>query len=166
MTGKEKCKLLKQIRKEFAESNGISYPTEECTFEGECNGTCPQCDAEIRYLDDQMQQKAARGEKITFAGLSLDTYEGVEGGNSSTEDPAGERLRLFVKNLESLTPTEKIVLGHYHAGLTTAQTLEAMFISENTLKFHNKNLYKKLLVSSRKELLGLYSEAKKLTPNL
>ena len=166
MTGKEKCKLLKQIRKEFAESNGIVYLTVECTFEGECKGTCPKCDAEIRYLDDQVQLKAERGEKITFAGLSLDTYEGVDGGNSSTEDPAGERLRLFVKNLESLTPTEKIVLGHYNAGLTTAQTLEAMFISNNTLKYHNKRLYKKLLVSSRKELMSLYYEAKQINPNL
>ena len=75
MTGKEKCKLLKQIRKEIAESNGIVYLAAECTFEGECKGTCPKCDAEIRYLDDQLQQKAALGEKVTLAGLSLDTYE-------------------------------------------------------------------------------------------
>lgn len=84
MTGKEKCKLLKQIRKEIAESNGIVYLTAECTFEGECKGTCPKCDAEIRYLDDQLQQKAALGEKVTLAGLSLDTYEGVV---SPAEDP-------------------------------------------------------------------------------
>ena len=84
MTGKEKCKLLKQIRKEIAESNGIVYLTAECTFEGECRGTCPKCDAEVRYLDDQLQQKAARGEKVSLAGLSLDTYEGVV---SPAEDP-------------------------------------------------------------------------------
>ena len=156
MTRKEKCKLLKQMRKEFAESNGIAYPSEECTFEGECNGTCPQCDAEIRYLDEQVQKKVEHGEKITFAGLSLDTYE----------DPTSKRLHLFVKNFTFLTQTEKIVLDHYASGLTTAQTMEAMFISLNTLKYHNKQLYKKLLVSSRKELLDLYSEAKKLNPDL
>lgn len=75
MTGKEKCKLLKQIRKEIAESNGIVYLTSECTFEGDCRGFCPKCDAEIRYLDNELQEKAARGEKITLAGLSLNTFE-------------------------------------------------------------------------------------------
>jgi hypothetical protein len=75
MTGKEKCKLLKQIRKEIAESNGIVYLTSECTFEGECLGTCPKCDAEIRYLDGELAAKTARGEKITLSGLSLSTFE-------------------------------------------------------------------------------------------
>ena len=51
MTGKEKCKLLKAIRREIAETNGIVYLTSECTFEGECKGTCPKCDAEIRMGD-------------------------------------------------------------------------------------------------------------------
>ena len=50
MTGKEKCRLLRQIRREIAESNGIPYSTEECTFEGACTGTCPRCEEEVRVL--------------------------------------------------------------------------------------------------------------------
>lgn len=74
MNGKEKCKLLKQIRKEIAESNGIIYLTSECTYEGECRGTCPKCDAEIRYLDAEIQRKVQKGEEITIGGISLRSY--------------------------------------------------------------------------------------------
>ncbi len=73
-----------------------------------------------------------------------------------------DKLLAFLENLKTLTPTEKIVLGHYAAGLSTAQTLEKMHITQNTLKYHNKNLYSKLYVSSRKELLETYRAAEKL----
>ena len=76
MTGKEKCKLLRQIRKEIAETNGIAYITTDCTYEGDdCLGTCPKCDEEITYLDAELNRKIAEGELITLAGLSLDTFQ-------------------------------------------------------------------------------------------
>lgn len=76
MTGKEKCKLLRQIRKEIAETNGIVYITTDCTYEGDdCLGTCPKCDEEIAYLDAELNRKIADGELITLAGLSLDTFQ-------------------------------------------------------------------------------------------
>ena len=75
MTGKEKCNLLRQIRKEIAESNGIVYLTSECTYSGDCKGTCPKCDAEIRYLDAEIQRLASEGKAISLSGLSLKTFE-------------------------------------------------------------------------------------------
>lgn len=75
MTGKEKCKLLKAIRREIAETNGIVYLTSECTFEGECKGTCPKCDAEIRYLDSEINRLIASGKNVSLAGLSLKTFD-------------------------------------------------------------------------------------------
>lgn len=75
MTGKEKCKLLKAIRREIAETNGIVYLTSECTFEGECKGTCPKCDAEIRYLDSEINRLIASGKTVSLAGLSLKTFD-------------------------------------------------------------------------------------------
>jgi len=91
------------------------------------------------------------------ASLAAETQKAVK----AAEDPVDERLAAFAENLKALTPTEKIVLGHYVAGKTTAETLEAMCITQNTLKYHNKNLYSKLYVSSRKELLELYRKAEK-----
>lgn len=74
--GKRKCELLKQIRREIAEANGIVYLTAECTHKGPCKGTCPMCDAEIKYLENELNEKAARGEKIRLVGLSLDSFNG------------------------------------------------------------------------------------------
>jgi len=48
--GKQVCKTLKEIRQTIAEKNDIQYETTECHFDGECQGTCPKCDAELRYL--------------------------------------------------------------------------------------------------------------------
>ncbi len=74
LTGREKCSLLKQIRKEIAESNGIVYLTSECTYQGnDCTGTCPKCDAELRYLNAELARKAESGRPITLAGLTLNT---------------------------------------------------------------------------------------------
>ena len=67
-----------------------------------------------------------------------------------------EQIALFLSGLQSLTPKEKKLFDCYVAGMTTAEIMEQLQIKENTLKFHNKNLYSKLGVSSRKQLLLLY----------
>ena len=44
------------------------------------------------------------------------------------------------------------------ARATTKEVLANLNIKENTLKYHNRNIYSKLGVSSRKELLELYKQ--------
>lgn len=66
-----------------------------------------------------------------------------------------EQQKLFVSGLETLTPTEKAIYDLYTSGKGTKDVLAALNIKENTLKFHNKNLYGKLGVSSRKQLLEI-----------
>lgn len=76
MTGKEKCKLLRQIRREIADANGIAYIDAACTYEGDdCLGTCPKCDQEIAYLDAELNRKVKNGEPITISGISLNTFQ-------------------------------------------------------------------------------------------
>ncbi len=55
--GKDKCKLLKDIRRRVAQRYGLDFETEECYFLGECVGTCPRCDAELRDLQKQLDEK-------------------------------------------------------------------------------------------------------------
>ena len=71
MNGKQKCKALKEIRKQIAENNDISYVVEECKHKGECKGTCPKCEAEVRYLERELEKKRLLGSKIAVAGVSL-----------------------------------------------------------------------------------------------
>ncbi len=66
-----------------------------------------------------------------------------------------EQQKRFMAGLETLTPTEKAIYNLYLEGKSTKEILEALNIKENTLKFHNKNLYGKLGVSSRKALIEI-----------
>lgn len=69
--GKNKCRILKEIRKQIAEANDIEFLTEECRYKGDCLGTCPKCEAEVRYLEEQLQQRSKLGKAVAVVGVSL-----------------------------------------------------------------------------------------------
>ena len=46
--GKSICGVLKTIRKQVADANEIKYEPRVCHHKGECRGTCPACEAEVR----------------------------------------------------------------------------------------------------------------------
>ena len=64
-----------------------------------------------------------------------------------------EEYEFFLCNLGTLTATEYKVYELYLAGKNAKQIAEILGISENTLKYHNKNIYSKLGISSRKQML-------------
>ena len=68
--GKQTCKILKGIRRQIAEANGIEFVTSECRFKGDCLGTCPKCEAEVRYLEQQLRARSIAGKAVTLAGIS------------------------------------------------------------------------------------------------
>ena len=72
-----------------------------------------------------------------------------------------EQTELFFDGLNRLTQTEHIVYNLYTDGKRSKEIMEILQIKENTLKYHNKNIYSKLGVSSRKELLELANTLKK-----
>lgn len=69
--GKEKCNALKMIRQEIALQNGIAFKTTECNFKGECKGTCPKCESEVRYLENELQKKGILNKKTIMVACSL-----------------------------------------------------------------------------------------------
>ena len=69
------------------------------------------------------------------------------------EEIIPEEYNFFVENLSMLTPAEYRVYELYLSGKTAKQIAEILHITENTLKYHNKNIYSKLGISSRKQLL-------------
>lgn len=68
--GKQTCRILKDIRRQIAEANDIEYITSECRYMGDCLGTCPKCEAEVRYLEEQLEQRRMKGKMITLTGIS------------------------------------------------------------------------------------------------
>ena len=59
----------------------------------------------------------------------------------------------FVVNAKSLSPAERAVFNLYVDGHTAKEIAEILCLSINTIKTHNKRIYMKLNVASRKELL-------------
>ena len=72
--GKRTCKILKEIRRQIAEANDIEYVVEECQYKGDCLGTCPKCEAEVRYLEEQLHQRQLLGKAAMVAGISVGMF--------------------------------------------------------------------------------------------
>ena len=69
--GKQTCKILKEIRKQIAAENDIQLVIEECSYQGDCLGTCPKCEAEVRYLEHELEKRQRMGKAAVVAGLSV-----------------------------------------------------------------------------------------------
>lgn len=69
--GRHTCNTLKAIRKQIADANEIKYEPIDCTHEGECAGTCPACEAEVRYLESELIKRKGLGKKVAVAGIAM-----------------------------------------------------------------------------------------------
>lgn len=69
--GKTTCKILKEIRKQLAKENDIAFVTSECKYQGDCLGTCPACEAEVRYLEEELRKRRQMGKTAIVTGVSL-----------------------------------------------------------------------------------------------
>ena len=93
MKGKEKCEFLKGIRKRMAEANGIPYEPRECTFEGDCTGTCPFCEKEAAELLAKLKEKEAEGAVIKTDNNGISTIELMQVCKDADEDEDLETMR-------------------------------------------------------------------------
>lgn len=65
------CETLKQIRQQVANANNICYTPTPCTHKGDCTGTCPTCEEEVRYIEDELNARRLLGKAVVVAGLSI-----------------------------------------------------------------------------------------------
>ena len=121
MRGKNKCKILKEIRQKIADENEIPYVTRECSYQGECSGTCPKCEAELRYLEQQLERRKKLGKTVTVAALAAtmmvsatacpltSEQEATEPPTETEEVLMGEVAETFASELDGMLPaTEEI----------------------------------------------------------
>ena len=83
MKGKDKCKALKEIRRQIAEKNDIPYVVSQCKYQGDCLGTCPKCEAELRYLERELAIRRGLGKAAALTACTS---------KNSTSDPEYEEL--------------------------------------------------------------------------
>ena len=85
--GKEKCRILKEIRAEIARQNDIEWVVSECKHQGNCKGTCPKCEQEVRQLEKALAKREALGKKIAVVGVSASIALSVTGCTNSIFRP-------------------------------------------------------------------------------
>ena len=69
--GKKICDTLKEVRMQVAKANDIKYAPTECHHKGDCAGTCPKCEAEVRWLEQQLQLRRQLGKAVAVVGVSM-----------------------------------------------------------------------------------------------
>lgn len=84
--GKRTCEILKDVRRKIAQENDIALKERECTHEGDCRGTCPYCESEVRYLERELSKRRALGKAVTVAGIAVSTM--MMGACHSPKTPA------------------------------------------------------------------------------
>ena len=84
--GKRTCEILKEVRRKVAQENDIPLVERECTHEGDCRGTCPYCESEVRYLERELSKRRALGKAVTVAGIAVSSM--MMGACHSPKTPA------------------------------------------------------------------------------
>ena len=111
MQGKQKCRILKEIRQRIADENDIPYVTQECRHQGNCSGTCPRCESELRYLEQQLALRASLGKRVAVAALCAGMAFAGAGCTSIVDvvpvSDHGEQLSGVVAPVETVCPTEE-----------------------------------------------------------
>ena len=95
MYGKEKCRILRQIRRTIAEANEIPFDSPDCPFADDCSGTCPLCEDELRYLESELQRRRAEGQEIRLVELCADLHLDLGPMPPSPEDLRNDRDQIL-----------------------------------------------------------------------
>lgn len=90
--------------------------------------------------------------ELFLLGLYMMLQE-VKKAQPSAEEVDVQMKEEFLARLATLTKTERKIFDLYIEGKKSAEILEILNIKENTLKYHNKNIYSKMEISKRKDLL-------------
>ena len=110
--GKEKCRILKEIRAEIARQNDIEWVVSECKHQGNCKGTCPKCEQEVRKLEKALERREALGKRVAVVGVSASIALSVTGCDSLLpQTTAGVMPESETSESRSETTHEAAVTG-------------------------------------------------------
>jgi len=108
--------------------------------------------SQIKELDDLLKFMRSQLNEPHIAGNGVQERD-----NENTEKPSEfsteYMLNNFVENTKKLSRAEADVFNLYLEGYTAEEIALMLSLSINTIKTHNRRIFAKLNVSSRKELL-------------
>ncbi len=120
--GRKICNALRDVRRQIALANDIPYETTDCHHEGDCLGTCPKCEQEVRYIENQLSLRRTAGKAVSLVGLSLGISAAFAScanqqsatnqatANQTTSDNSGSptRRRNYVERLDYVPEAESV----------------------------------------------------------
>lgn len=139
---------LAQKKYAAAAANLARVQQKQASIEQQYQQLSQQLESLLAEKNRAEAEKAQAQQQFSFAKEKL---EQIVEQKLSTIDAEG--YQLFLNNIATLTKKEKEIFDLYTQGLSSKEIIARQQISENTLKYHNKNIYSKLGVKSRKELL-------------
>lgn len=108
---------------------------------------------EQRFSAEEETKRAKAAYETALAKYELAKRELDGLAKTHTPEIIPKDYEYFISNLGTLTPAEKRIYELYLSGKSAKEIVVLLNITENTLKYHNKNIYSKLGISSRKQLL-------------
>ncbi|WP_298522502.1 hypothetical protein [uncultured Methanobrevibacter sp.] len=75
MNGRDICEIANQIRRKVASNNGIDFTIDDCTFTGECQGTCEKSNSELDYLEGELSRLQSEGVRLNLEGVFKIDYK-------------------------------------------------------------------------------------------
>ena len=107
-------------------------------------------------------ESAARGEAVLTPSLASKILQelarpATTSGSTSPsgrDEPPGGRSPTAPENVEPLTPREHDVLNQVVRGASNREIAESLVVSENTVKYHLKNILQKLHLRNRAEVVA------------
>ena len=77
---------MKEIRRQIAAANDIDLVVAECHYKGDCPGTCPKCEAEVRELEQALERRRLAGKAVSLLGISAGLLATAPGGDALAQE--------------------------------------------------------------------------------
>lgn len=138
--------LLEQLVRVDFEFLSVSYIISELFLLGLC-----MMMQELELLHPSKSSVAQPREETAQPPRTMENAASTQPETSPTAEVLFQQ-QYFASQLRHLTPTERLIYDLYLQEKSTKEIMAELNIKENTLKYHNKNIYGKLGVRSRKQL--------------
>ena len=129
MTNQEKRELLRDLRRNLAELNDITALSSTRPCAEDCAGTCSSCEAELRWLETELNRRAAQGKPIRLCGCTtaVPVAEVVTPIASQPSSSPSGRFDMSLEELGLSLRTRVSLDGH---GITGVRQLLSMSPSD------------------------------------
>ena len=125
MTHQEKQELLRDLRRALAQLNDIPVLSSEEACAPNCDGSCPVCAAELRWLETELNRRAAEGKPIR---LCITAPVPVAEVVTPVEPAAEEKRRDMSLEDLGLSLRTRVSLDGY--GITGVRQLRQMSVAD------------------------------------